>query len=83
MASFSPGTGRRTGVPAGPSSVPAPSPGTLLFARYRLEAYLGSTAAAEVWRADDERLDRVVALRLIHVLKFFDGSKWVTFETRQ
>ena len=66
MASFSPGTGRRTGVPAGPSSVPAPSPGTLLFARYRLEAYLGSTAAAEVWRADDERLDRVVALRLIH-----------------
>jgi hypothetical protein len=42
------------------------APGVLLFDRYRLERELGSGGVADVWRARDERLDRSVAVKVLH-----------------
>jgi serine/threonine protein kinase len=42
--------------------------------RYRLEARIGTGGSAEVWRARDERLDRPVAVKLLHAHLFPDGA---------
>ncbi|HVY44241.1 MAG TPA: serine/threonine-protein kinase [Minicystis sp.] len=42
------------------------SPGDVVARRYRLEAHLGSGAAAEVWRAFDGTLRAEVALKILH-----------------
>jgi serine/threonine-protein kinase len=40
--------------------------GDLVAGRYRLEVLLGAGGFGEVWRSQDENLDRAVALKLIH-----------------
>lgn len=44
-----------------------PLPDALLADRYRLIECIGRGAAGKVWRARDERLDRIVALKTVHV----------------
>lgn len=60
---------------AGASTRPGPkpartsvrlAPGVILFERYRLEHELGRGGVADVWRAHDERLDRAVAIKVLH-----------------
>jgi eukaryotic-like serine/threonine-protein kinase len=43
-----------------------PVPGELLADRYRFEAQIGRGGAGAVWRAQDELLDRAVAIKLLH-----------------
>lgn len=66
-----PATRRRRARPT-PRSGRSSAPGTRLvagarlFERYRLERPIGRGGTAEVWRAHDERLDRTVAIKVLH-----------------
>jgi eukaryotic-like serine/threonine-protein kinase len=48
------------------SSRPDPEPGLLLAGRYHLRRVLGRGGAGTVWSADDDLLDRPVAVKLLH-----------------
>jgi eukaryotic-like serine/threonine-protein kinase len=48
------------------SSRPDPEPGLLLDGRYHLRRVLGRGGAGTVWSADDDLLDRPVAVKLLH-----------------
>lgn len=41
-------------------------PGLLVDGRYRIHSRLGAGGTSEVWRAEDERLHRTVALKILH-----------------
>ena len=45
---------------------PRLAPGVVLFDRYRLDGELGHGGVADVWRARDDRLDRDVAIKILH-----------------
>ena len=45
---------------------PDPEPGLLLAGRYHLRRVLGRGGAGTVWSADDDLLDRPVAVKLLH-----------------
>jgi serine/threonine protein kinase len=44
---------------------PMSFPGMLLAGRYRLESRIAAGAVGEVWRAGDQVLDRLVAVKLL------------------
>jgi len=58
--------------PDGPS-------GQLLADRYRLLSAVGSGAAGTVWRAQDQRLEREVAIKLLHRELFAGGDSEARF----
>ena len=73
------GPRRRTGRLAGsarPSRTGTDTlaPGQRLFDRYRLEAQVGHGGMARVWRATDERLQRSVAIKVLHPRLLPDAS---------
>jgi serine/threonine protein kinase len=47
--------------------------GTLLAGRYRLDRVIASGGMGSVWRAEDERLERTVAVKVLHA--GLDGSQ--------
>jgi eukaryotic-like serine/threonine-protein kinase len=47
--------------------------GTLIAGRYRLDRVIASGGMGAVWRAEDERLDRTVAIKVLHA--GLDGSQ--------
>ena len=58
---------------------PPPEPGLLLAGRYHLRSVLGQGGAATVWLADDDVLDRAVAVKLLHPELERDTSAVVRF----
>jgi eukaryotic-like serine/threonine-protein kinase len=61
------------------TSRPDLEPGLLLAGRYHLHSVLGRGGAGTVWRADDDVLDRPVAVKLLHPELERDQSAVVRF----
>src|SRR5215204_4507982 len=57
-----------------------PQAGDVLVSRYTLESRLGAGAAAEVWRARDERLGRMVAIKILRPQYVSDAAARTRFE---
>ena len=58
---------------------PDPEPGLLLAGRYHLRRVLGRGGAGTVWSADDDLLDRPVAVKLLHTELERDASAVARF----
>jgi eukaryotic-like serine/threonine-protein kinase len=56
-----------------PNEVLPVDSGTLIAGRYRLDRVIASGGMGAVWRAEDERLDRTVAIKVLHA--GLDGSQ--------
>lgn len=62
-----------------PESATATSPGTLIGGRYRLETQVGSGGMSTVHRALDEKLNRPVAVKLMHRSTAADSAQLERF----
>ncbi len=69
-----PGATRRFDGPP-PATGPAPALGRVLGGRYRLDGLLGSGGMADVYRAEDQRLHRAVAVKLFRPGTDPDGER--------
>jgi serine/threonine protein kinase len=69
----------RAGAP-GTSPVPAPSPGSILDGKYRLEDLLGEGAVGAVYRATHLRLQKAFALKLLKPGPALDPSSRARFQ---
>ncbi|MEW2030391.1 protein kinase [Streptomyces roseifaciens] len=63
-------------------SGPGPDTGRLVAGRYRLVDRIGRGGMGTVWRAQDELLDRQVALKQIHVSPYLDDDELATLYER-
>lgn len=61
----------------------APASGTILIGRYRLDTLLGSGGSADVWRAHDQRRDRVVTIKLLREREDLDLRRRFLDEARR
>ncbi|WP_300012133.1 serine/threonine-protein kinase [Pseudonocardia sp.] len=71
-----PSTARTPGPAAGPT------PGALLGGRYRLQELLGSGGMADAYRAEDQRLNRPVAVKIFRPGTDPDGERRFTEEAQ-
>ncbi|MFF7728405.1 serine/threonine-protein kinase [Streptomyces sp. NPDC008001] len=63
-------------------SGPRPDHGRLVAGRYRLVDRIGRGGMGTVWRAQDELLDRQVALKQLHVSPYLDDDELATLYER-
>nr|WP_268254405.1 serine/threonine-protein kinase [Streptomyces hiroshimensis] len=63
-------------------SGPRPDHGRLVAGRYRLLDRIGRGGMGTVWRAQDELLDRQVALKQLHVSPYLDDDELATLYER-
>ncbi|MET9414505.1 serine/threonine-protein kinase [Streptomyces klenkii] len=69
-------------VPGQAASGPWPDQGRLVAGRYRLAERIGRGGMGTVWRAQDELLDRQVALKQLHVSPYLDDDELATLYER-